>query len=511
MTFNIKSIAIIGAGPAGIASLYEFLHTNADGTSTVGGARSADPAFTKVVAFEQKDKAGGIWAPSFDEADYPLPPQNLLNTHHYNDPDVIHPPEPLPQNLELVTVEAPLVKPSTSKELQWSRSGVYSDLFTNVPNRFTRFSYLKHNESFSDKTRLIYPFLSGAELTSSIEQFVETEGLNEYIRTHTRVENIQRKNGKWKVTARRSGIESEEWYTEEFDAVVVSNGHYTVPSIPFIPGLAEFNDAHPGVLIHSKSYRSTALFKDKKVLFVGGGISTVNLLQYAYPVAKSVTVSKRGPTPFFPWMNQAVESEGITSKPTIDRFLSETNEVLFSDGTKETGFDVVIFTTGYHYHYPFLEKYLTVNNPSSQGRVSGLFHDTFSIEEPTLGTVGIAISILNFHTIEASASALAGVWSNAKKLPSQEEQERWVEEQVEVKGSTYLFHCHHHDSVKAQFVDPLHQLAAVGRSNPLEVDGAHLGDIEQSFESMERLFYRLKTGEITPSDTLLLSQVHSKF
>ena len=56
---DIQSIAIIGAGPGGLASLYEFLHTNKDGSSTIGSANSIDPKFTKIVAFEQKDKVGG--------------------------------------------------------------------------------------------------------------------------------------------------------------------------------------------------------------------------------------------------------------------------------------------------------------------------------------------------------------------------------------------------------------------------------------------------------------------
>ena len=55
VSLNIDSIGIIGAGPGGLASLYEFLHTNKDGTSTVGtGKRAETPAFSKIVAFEQK-------------------------------------------------------------------------------------------------------------------------------------------------------------------------------------------------------------------------------------------------------------------------------------------------------------------------------------------------------------------------------------------------------------------------------------------------------------------------
>lgn len=89
--FQVKSVAIIGAGPSGLATLYELLHTSREGISSVGGASSDVPAFEEVVVFEQKNKSGGIWAPYYDDPGYPLPPQELLETSEYNNPDVIHP------------------------------------------------------------------------------------------------------------------------------------------------------------------------------------------------------------------------------------------------------------------------------------------------------------------------------------------------------------------------------------------------------------------------------------
>ena len=38
------------------------------------------------------------------------------------------------------------------------RSGVYPYLSTNIPSRFTRFSYLPDEEKYHDKSRPIYPF-----------------------------------------------------------------------------------------------------------------------------------------------------------------------------------------------------------------------------------------------------------------------------------------------------------------------------------------------------------------
>jgi cation diffusion facilitator CzcD-associated flavoprotein CzcO len=47
---------------------------------------------------------------------------------------------------------------------------------------------------------------------------------------------------------------------ENFDAVVVASGRAALPYIPDIPGIADWNSAYPGSIIHSKSYRLSGLF-----------------------------------------------------------------------------------------------------------------------------------------------------------------------------------------------------------------------------------------------------------
>ncbi|ODQ67684.1 FAD/NAD(P)-binding domain-containing protein [Nadsonia fulvescens var. elongata DSM 6958] len=502
--FDIDSVAIIGAGPGGLATLYEFLHTNQDGISTVGKVRATHPVFRKIVAFEQKDKAGGIWATSGNEVDLPIPPQNLLDTGSYTSPDIIHPSQSIPENLNQASVHQPFatdIDRSTS-ELEWKRSGVFPKMFTNIPSRFTRFSYLPNEEKYLDKSRIIYPFLTHKELSQRLVDFTEDEKLSQYVRVNSRVESLTKTNGKWVVTVRHTNIEKnkDEWYQEEFDAVVIANGHYTVPNIPHLPGLAKFNETHPGVLIHSKSYRSSKFFEGKKLLVVGGSISSVNLLQFVVPAAKETFISKRSPHLVFPWINKALESEGITTKPTIEKFIPETNEVLFTDGTREKDFDAILLATGYHFHYPFLNNYLNVIEPSNLSRVSGLYYNTFAIKDPTLATVGVAVSTINFHTIEASAAAIAGVWSNAKFLPPKNEQIKWEQVQIDSTANNLLFHYYTHDKVKEDFIDKLYVYAPDERYNPMEIDAQFLNDIDEGFAALENLFYKLKDGVLEITD-----------
>ena len=59
----------------------------------------------------------------------------------------------------------------------------------------------------------------------------------------------------------RSG--KDYWWHEDFDAVLVANGHYTVPWIPEIPGLQEFATKYPGKVEHSKGYRGPEKYRGK--------------------------------------------------------------------------------------------------------------------------------------------------------------------------------------------------------------------------------------------------------
>lgn len=70
-------------------------------------------------------------------------------------------------------------------------------------------------------------------------------------------------NDEWEVVLRRSGEGSDYWWKEYFDAVVVANGHYSVPYIPEIKGLQEFERRGPGSVVHTKGYRGRDSYRGK--------------------------------------------------------------------------------------------------------------------------------------------------------------------------------------------------------------------------------------------------------
>lgn len=88
----------------------------------------------------------------------------------------------------------------------------------------------------------------------------------------TRVEKIYKAPGStsWTVTLRRlevlpytGGKLRAAWWTEDFDAVVVSTGDFDAPYVPDTPGLAEWARAHPERIYHARQYRSPEAVRGK--------------------------------------------------------------------------------------------------------------------------------------------------------------------------------------------------------------------------------------------------------
>lgn len=78
----------------------------------------------------------------------------------------------------------------------------------------------------------------------------------------------------WKVTtaaatAGTGGADSTAQHTQLYDAVMICNGHYTVPRLPPVEGIDHF----PGTCEHSHNYRRPAPYEGLKVLLVGAHAS----------------------------------------------------------------------------------------------------------------------------------------------------------------------------------------------------------------------------------------------
>ncbi|KAK9863763.1 hypothetical protein WJX84_004346 [Apatococcus fuscideae] len=67
----------------------------------------------------------------------------------------------------------------------------------------------------------------------------------------------------------RKGDRPSEVRTEDFDALLVCNGHYTDPRWPEVEGQAAF----PGHIRHSHNYREPSSYKGQRVVCVGASAS----------------------------------------------------------------------------------------------------------------------------------------------------------------------------------------------------------------------------------------------
>lgn len=525
ITLDVKKVAIIGGGPGGLTVLNELLHTNRDGSSTIVNSSSnsdypKDQAFAEIVVFEQNDRIGGVW--SYSKEVDPLFPSDADN---YSRPEFLRPHLTCSElgDLESADANNPIVVPATRDLVKkynnrWNKSALYDHLFTNIPNYLMRFSTSFSDDIKLDKNSEIYkPFATHQNVLNYLEDYVKKYDLEKYIRFNTSVEKVYKKGKKWYVTVCNYDKASFafKYYTETFDAVVVSTGRFNVPFFPKIEGLRNFNQIHPGVILHSKSFRSSESLKGKKVMIVGSSVSALDIAQYLIPIcdlhisSNTHSASTDGKSdeivrPKRDWVEKVFADKDVkwTKHGRIAKFHGNTVE--FEDGTKVIDFDTIIFCTGYHLYYPFLEipenkgkEYISIssgfdgNSNYALNKVDNLYLYTFTISDPTLCHTGIAHNPLFFLTSEANAIAIAGVWSNNKTLPPIEKQREFIKDRF--KGKKFGFQVYDESTIR-NLIARCYDLGPKNRFDFLPY--IHDGDIRKSKEVLSDLFYKFSRGEL---------------
>ena len=306
---------------------------------------------------------------------------------------------------------------------------MYEDLETNIPHFLMQ---------FSDS-----PSLTEHQLCPSREAILKylreyANDLKHLIKFHTQVtEVLQRNDGHASWLVQYKDLVSNKTTVGRYDAVVVASGHYSVPFIPDIAGIREWNQRYPGIISHSKFYQRRQDFWGKKVLIVGYAAS-------GQDIAAQITSCSQKPVIISQRSSSRANQDTVSSKflPEIIEFLlSSTQEraVRFCDGHVETNLDALIFCTGYLYSYPFLS---TVHPPviGTGERVQHLYQHIFSIDHPSLAFVGIPKPIIPFPTCEGQAAIIARVWSGRVELPSASTMREWEKAVLVEQGAGKKFH-----------------------------------------------------------------------
>ena len=282
----MTKVAIIGAGPCGLSILRAFEHLENKGEK-----------IPDIVCFEKQEDWGGLWNYSW-----------RTGSDQYGDP--------VPNSM-------------------------YRYLWSNGPKECLEFADYSFDEHFG---KPIPSFPPREVLQDYIIGRVSKGKLKSKIKFNTRVLNTTFKNDKFELSFHDKV--NDKLQTEEFDYVVVSTGHFSVPFIPEYEGMKSF----PGRIMHSHDFRDAEEFRGKNVIVLGSSYSAEDVaLQCNKYGANSVTIGYRHNPMGFKW------PEGMKEVFYLDRI--EGKKAIFKDGTEQEA-DAIILCTGYLHHFPFLDESL---------------------------------------------------------------------------------------------------------------------------------------------------------
>ncbi|KAJ5964994.1 uncharacterized protein N7479_004870 [Penicillium vulpinum] len=409
MVPRFQSVAVIGAGPSGISAVKALQEEN---------------IFQTIRLFERRGHIGGIW--QYDET-----------------PDLFPSQEPSSQDHEIPS-RLPLLKTPSPEDVT-SRTAIYESLDSNVGAKVMAFTHTPFPDiNSASSTRHLGKF-NPTRPFRVVRKYLE-DVFQEYLHLaslNTTVERLEKRNQKWTLTLRQSGhgdgnSPKDYWWEEQFDAVIVASGHYSVPFVPFVPGLSAAFARYPTVFEHSKAFRKADDYVKKRVVVVGGSVSSADLVADLHAIVKGpLELSQRGKNEA---LQSAWELPNVNVRPTVKEIQAteEGVNVVFSDNSRLESVDKIIFATEYRLSYPFL-----VPNPvTPNNRLAGFYQHIFKIGDPSLALVGQVRAAISFRVYEYQAVAVARYFAgrNAVPLPTPQEQDVWEVQRLQSKGHTALFH-----------------------------------------------------------------------
>ncbi|SMX42506.1 NAD(P)-binding domain-containing protein [Octadecabacter ascidiaceicola] len=244
-----KRIAIIGAGPSGLAQLRAFQSAAAKGAE-----------IPEIVCYEKQSDWGGLWNYTW-----------RTGLDEYGEP--VH-------------------------------GSMYRYLWSNGPKEGLEFADYSFEEHFG-KQIASYP--PRAVLFDYIEGRVKRANVRDWIKFSHSVKNVTFDDGHFHVTVK--DLPNDSVSTETFDHVIVCSGHFSTPNVPHFEGFDKF----PGRVLHAHDFRDAVEFKDQDVLIIGTSYSAEDIGSQCWKYgAKSITVSHRTAAMGFDWPDNWAEVPLLT-------------------------------------------------------------------------------------------------------------------------------------------------------------------------------------------------------
>ncbi|WP_424325291.1 NAD(P)-binding domain-containing protein [Gordonia sp. (in: high G+C Gram-positive bacteria)] len=243
-------VAIIGAGPSGMAALRAF-----------NSAQRTGSDIPEIVCYEKQDDWGGQWNFTW-----------RTGTDVYGEP--VH-------------------------------SSMYRNLWSNGPKEALEFAEYTFDEHFG---RPISSYPPREVLWDYINGRASSSGVKESVRFAHAVRRVEFDDASQQFTLTIDNLREKTSHVEIFDEVIVATGHFTVPNMPDINGIESF----PGEVIHAHEFRGAERFAGQRLLIIGGSYSAEDIgIQSHKMGARQVTMSYRSQPQGFAWPESVEEKPQV--------------------------------------------------------------------------------------------------------------------------------------------------------------------------------------------------------
>ena len=233
-------VAIIGAGPSGLAQLRAFESAEKKGIK-----------IPEIVCFEKQEDWGGLWNYTW-----------RTGTDEYGEP--VH-------------------------------CSMYRYLWSNGPKECLEFADYTFEEHFG-KSIASYP--PRAVMLDYIKGRLIKSNFRDKIKFKTPVRSVVYNKEDDNFTITSHDLKNDRVSSEIFDYVVCASGHFSTPNVPTFKGLDKFG----GRVMHAHDFRDALEFKNKDLLIVGTSYSAEDIASQCYKYgAKSITISYRTNATGFHW------------------------------------------------------------------------------------------------------------------------------------------------------------------------------------------------------------------
>ena len=235
-----KRVAIIGAGPSGLAQLRAFQSAAAKGAE-----------IPEVVCFEKQSNWGGLW-------------NYTWRTGVDENGEPVH-------------------------------CSMYRYLWSNGPKEGLEFADYSFEEHFGKQIAsyppraVLFDYIEGRVLKADVRKWIRFSSVIRWVENDTEA-------GDFEVTVH--DMTADRVYKERFDHVICASGHFSSPNVPEYPGFDQFN----GRIVHAHDFRDAREFAGKDVLVVGSSYSAEDIGSQCWKYgANSVTSCYRSAPMGFNW------------------------------------------------------------------------------------------------------------------------------------------------------------------------------------------------------------------